>query len=161
MSDSLKTQLATSITLVIVCLALTNNSCSALFLGNLIGCNSFGCRLAALESDVSLLKQQVARLSGGSSGNTVNPNSINNFRPSAQDPYNQGMMGPLNQGQLGQFGGSNGQLQSQLPQPQQESQNNSPRVNYANLTPDYQQPQQQQQLRRVPGFSSGLNNQLQ
>jgi len=52
---------------LVVCLCLVAPNSSAMLLGNLIGCNSFGCRLAALENDVAQLKQQVSRL-GGSYG---------------------------------------------------------------------------------------------
>lgn len=95
--------------LVACCLALIDKRSNALFLGNFIGCNSFGCRIAALEQDVGQLKQQVVRLSGG------NPM---NFQ---QQPYNQNQM-QQGMNQLPNQFNQNGQQQQQGVQPQQQGQ---------------------------------------
>lgn len=161
----LKTQVVIKIALVACCLALVGKRSDALLLGNLIGCNSFGCRLSALESDVSQLKQQVLRLSD------PNMSHLNNFHPmypngqmnpNQSSNLNQG--GQLNQGQLNpnqnQLNPNQGQLNNNnLQQQQPGNQNNANRVNYANnLDSEYQQ--QQQLVRRNNQYQNGLNNQF-
>lgn len=131
-----------------------------MLLGNLIGCNSFGCRISALENDVSLLKQQVARMSGDPSG--MMHNGMSGFRPANYNQYGQNQ-GTYNQ-QQGQQGQS-GQQQGQQGQQGQQQQNTSgggggnQRVNQ--FAPDYQAFNQQQGLRRVPGYPDNqLNGQF-
>lgn len=154
MNNLFSIKMVSKIALILSCLALADRKSSdALLLGNLIGCNSFGCRISALESDVSILKQQVARLSGDQS---ISNGGLNNFRPNMnQNPYNNQMnqLNPnqLNPNQLNQ----NAQMQNQ---DTFTNNNSSPRVNYANYLPDY--PINQQQLRRNNGYQNGLNNQF-
>ena len=97
----------------------------ALLLGNFIGCNSFGCRISALESDVAQLKQQVARMASplGTQG-AQGMQDANNFRPNNLQPFNQNNLNPMQQNQQGQQGqqaqqgqlNQNGQQQNGQPQ---------------------------------------------
>lgn len=145
----------TRVVLLVSCLALLDRKSDALLLGNLIGCNSFGCRLTALENEVSHLKQQVARMSDN------NLHHMNN----QMQPYNQQQTNQLpNQGLLNQQGGNNlpNQLNGGNNQNQQQNSGGSttgPRVNFANMLQDYPA-NQQQLLRRVADYQNGLSNQF-
>lgn len=149
MTKFISSQLIARLILVAACFALIDRKSDALFLGNIIGCNSFGCRISALEADVGQLKQQVARLTG-TTGDMQNPyrNPQNQF--GTQMGMNQ--LGGLQTNQ-GQPGGQQGQ-QGQQQQQQQPGTNtngaaqgadpsgNVNRANYGNLVNDFQ-------LRRV------------
>lgn len=137
-------QIVAKVILIASCLALVEcKPSNGLLLANFIGCNSFGCRIQALESDVAQLKQQVARL---------DPSGMNNMRPNGmmnQLPYNPNNM---NQGMQGNM--QNNQQQQQQPgnQPQQQGGN---RVSYAL---DY--PVSQGGLQRASSnYPNSLNNQ--
>lgn len=157
MIKSLSFKALTRIFVVTCCLALIDRRSDALLLGNFIGCNSFGCRLTALENDVNVLKQQVARL------NDPNMHTMNNFRPAGTGGFNQNQ-GLFNQGSTNQSGQQSLQQNPQQQSGQQENQNNNGnnnnggggnRVNYANILSDFNG---QQNLRRVNGYQNGPNN---
>lgn len=127
MASLISFNLLVKIILVGGCLALVQRKPSdALLLSNLMGCNSIGCRLSALENDVAQLKQQVARLDPSG---MVRPNNMQNMN----QPFNPNM----NQNMLPNQGGQGSQQQ------QNSNQQNANRVNYAN--PEYPT----DQLRRV------------
>lgn len=129
------------------CVALSCKTSNGLLLSNIIGCNSFHCRLSLLESDVAQLKQQMARMSGTeySSNNNFRPNNNNNMGGSGSGTNNQG--------------DANSNTQPNSNNNQQGNTNN--RVSYANLLNEYNQlgQQQQQPLRRVPYQDHSLNGQ--
>lgn len=152
MSSSLNTRFLAKIVLLVSCLALLDRRSDALLLGNLIGCNSFGCRLTNLETEVAHLKQQVARMSDQSHMNNQ------------MLPYNQHNNQLPNQSLLNQQGTHSNQLNGGNNPNQQQQQNpggstSGPRVNYANLLQDYPA-NQQQMLRRVADYQNGLGNQF-
>lgn len=151
MSNSLKTRYLTKIIILVSCLVVLDKRSDALLLGNLIGCNSFNCRLTALETEVSHLKQQVARMSDQShmlhTNNQMQPYNNQNQLP------NQGLNQLPNQ-----QGNNNPNQQQQQQQNNQGSSTNGPRVNYANMLQDYPA-NQQQLLRRVADYQNGLGNQ--
>lgn len=161
MSLTLKTSF--KVWTVFTCLVLINHiSANSMLLGNLIGCNSFGCRIAALENDVNLLKQQVNRLNNDP---TMSQGGMTNFRPNSYNQYGQNQQNQgtnfnqqSQQGLQGQLGQQSFQgLQDQRGQ-QGQQQNDSQGGNRVNqFAPDYQSYNQQQALRRVPGYP---NNQL-
>lgn len=157
MTKFFNTQKLATLVLTIVCLAFIVRISDALFLGNIIGCNSINCRLSSLESDVNQLKQQVARISGGGVNNMNT--GINSFRPngmSNQGQFNQGQMGS-NTGQLPNQ--QQGQMQNQQGSAtNQQAEGTNNRVTYSNLAPDYD-PANQQPLRRVPNYQQ-LSNQF-
>lgn len=108
MTKLLSVQLVAKILLVVGCVALVNRKSDAFLLGNIIGCNSFGCRLTNLENEVNHLKNQVNRMQMNSPTQGFNNgNNNNNANP------NQGYNGLNNNNQM------NG---SQLPQQQQQQQ---------------------------------------
>lgn len=158
MSSSLNSRFLAKIVLLVSCLALLDRRSDALLLGNLIGCNSFGCRLTNLETEVAHLKQQVARM--GDHG------QMNNQHQNQMLPYNQHQnQNQLpNQSLLNQQGTNSNQLNGGNTPNQQQQQNpggssSGPRVNYANLLQDYPV-NQQQMLRRVADYQNGLSNQF-
>lgn len=169
MTQFFSSLLLAKILLVCGCLASVHRKSDALF----FGCNSFGCRIAALEADVNQLKQQVARITGDNQYRTT-------MVPMPMNP-NQGGVSPNQQNQQGQMMNQNQQnqqnqqnLQNQQNNNQQQGQqgqnqggaqlspenlNNVRGSNYANLGIDYP-PNQQQQLRRVPNFQNNPNGQF-
>lgn len=155
MSTSINTQFLTKILLLVSCLALLDRRSDALLLGNLIGCNSFGCRLSALETEVGHLKQQVARMSDNSHNQMLLPN--NQMQPYNQAHTNQNQL--PNQSSLNQQGGTTPNQQQQNQQGGTTN-NGQPRVNFANLLQDYPQANQQQLLRRVADYQNNLGNQF-
>lgn len=115
------------------CVILITPNSKALLLGSFIGCNSFGCRISALENDVAQLKQQMARLSPNGFGNT-NTNGM-------MQPFgNQNGMNQM-QGQQNQQGATNQGGQQQHTDPA--------RVSFAM---DYPQMNQQNTLRRNSNY---------
>lgn len=128
----------------------------ALLLGNFISCNSFGCRLSALESDVAQLKVQIARLT-----DPQGMQGMNNYRPNGMLPYNQnGMNNQQGQNQLlpnNQQQGTNQQQGGNQQQgTNQQGDGGNTRVNYA---PDYPV-MNSQNLRRTSGYQNTMTNGL-
>lgn len=171
------------LTLVVAFLAIAINRYSeALFLGNIIGCSTLACRIAALETDVGRLRQSVNKLEINIGSNMHN---MNIYRPPNQNQMNQlpGFNTNPNNGQQGnnqqgfnqmpntnnlpngqqQQQSNNPQLNGQQPSSTNQDINNPNRVNYALLQPDYSSNQQQQQLQRRPTngpYQSSLGNQF-
>lgn len=127
------------------CLAIimSHKSSEALLLGSFIGCNSFHCRISALESDVAQLKQQVARLDPSG--------SLNNFqRPTNMLPFNQNGMNNLNQQQQGNQMSNMQQQNGQMPNGNQQQQGGAAQIDPSG-----------QNVRAVNSFSDypAINNQ--
>lgn len=97
--------------IVVSCLALINRGSNAFLLGNIIGCNSFGCRLAALETEVNQLKNQVQRLQFNKDGMNNNQNGMNDFNNNQGMNNNRPMNNNQQQNQNQQPNQSNGQQQ--------------------------------------------------
>lgn len=124
--------------LLIGALVTTVGHSNALLLGNLMGCNSLACRLAALEADVSNLKRSVSKLeiNLGANMQTMNQfrpmNQFNQLPTSGPNPSN-GLQGFNQQGfNQAQQGGSLPNGGQQLP----NNSNEPPRpVNFANSLP--------------------------
>lgn len=132
-------------------ITLLDRKSDAFLIGNLIGCNSFGCRLTNLENEVSQLKQQVVRLgsdSGLGMNNGMNSNNgMNQFRPN----QNPNQLGGLNSNLQGSgLPNTNGNLNNQANQNQNQNQPNN-RVNFAN----YEYPTNNNELRRVQSYPPG------
>lgn len=160
-----RTKLASIGSLLLFILAFISKESNALLLTNLIGCSSFNCRLSAVESDVSHLKMQMARMTGDPSFLNQNSNGGGTGMNGSFQRPNQ-----FNQGQ-NQNGMNNGQLPNQaLTQATNSNSNGNNnnnsgpnRVNLANLLSEYPQNQQADQLRRVQAnnpYQNGLVNQF-
>jgi hypothetical protein len=142
------THSATRRLLMAACLAVLVASSEALLIGNFIGCNSFGCRLSALESDVAQLKQTVSQISSrlNLAGGSMN---FQQLPYNQQNPSGMGGMGNQQQGgQMSNFNPNNMNQQQQRPQQQQQQGGGQMNFSPAQQTQTQQQqtqPQQQQQ----------------
>lgn len=161
MSNYFGGQFTAKVIMVACCLALIDKQSNAFLLANFIGCNSFGCRISALEQDVGQLKQQVMRLSGGGM------NGMNGYQQPNTMPYNQNQMmnqngGGMNQQlQPNQFN-QNGQQGTQ-PQQQQQQQQPQQQGNTPTTRQSYMPGQYPDELRRVQGvvpYQNSLNGQF-